>query len=247
MDKKAEKLVLDYQNDKQSIRLGAETKEDQVDEERIRMLKANELLEQDFLKLQEANSLEFEAMEMDEKEKDILWRKNNQLRRVRKKGFTVNELERIQERIKKVRYKVNIIKVVTLKSFDELDEVANQQKIQAELKNVKESTHLLNEKYDVLPDIASKLNADEKDDTLDNAKYKLVVKNAILSAKNEIRNDELMLQQKIFQQEEITTVKEMQILESKIEMAMAFMSSQKPFSYVYIKPSKKRKFLTRSG
>lgn len=247
MDKKAEKLVLDYQNDKQSIRLGAETKEDQVDEERIRMLKANELLEQDFLKLQEANSLEFEAMEMDEKEKDILWRKNNQLRRVRKKGFTVNELERIQEKIKKVRYKDNIIKVVTLKSFDELDEVANQQKIQAELKNVKESTNFMYEKYDVLPDIASKLNADEKDDTLDNAKYKLVVKNAILSAKNEIRNDELMLQQKIFQQEEITTVKEMQILESKIEMAMAFMSSQKSFSYVYIKPSKKRKFLTRSG
>ncbi len=229
MDKKAEKLVLDYQNDKQSVRLGAETKEDQVDEERIRMLKANELLEQDFLKLQEANSLEFDAMEMDEKEKDILWRKNNQLRRVRKKDFTVNELERIQERIKKVRYKENIIKVVTLKSFDELDEVANQQKIQAELKKVKESTNFMYEKYDVLPDIAGKLNANEKDDTIDNAKYKLVVKNAILSAKNEIRNDELMLQQKIFQQEEITTVKEMQILESKIEMAMAFMSSQNRF------------------
>ena len=103
MDKAAKKLVLDYQNDKQSIRLGAETKEDRVDEERIRMLKANELLEQDFLKLQEANDLEFEAQEMDEKEKEILWRKNNQLRRVRKKDFTEKELERIQERIKKVR------------------------------------------------------------------------------------------------------------------------------------------------
>ena len=103
MDKAAKKLVLDYQNDKQSIRLGAETKEDRVDEERIRMLKANELLEQDFLKLQEAKDLEFEAQEMDEKEKDILWRKNNQLRRVRKKDFTEKELERIQERIKKVR------------------------------------------------------------------------------------------------------------------------------------------------
>ena len=103
MDKAAKKLVLDYQNDKQSIRLGAETKEDRVDEERIRMLKANELLEQDFLKLQEANDLEFEAKEMDEKEKEILWRKNNQLRRVRKKDFTEKELERIQERIKKVR------------------------------------------------------------------------------------------------------------------------------------------------
>ena len=103
MDKAAKKLVLDYQNDKQSIRLGAETNEDRVDEERIRMLKANELLEQDFLKLQEANDLEFEAQEMDEKEKDILWRKNNQLRRVRKKDFTGKELERIQERIKKVR------------------------------------------------------------------------------------------------------------------------------------------------
>lgn len=103
MDKAAKKLVLDYQNDKQSIRLGAETNEDRVDEERIRMLKANELLEQDFLKLQEANDLEFEAQEMDEKEKDILWRKNNQLRRVRKKDFTEKELERIQERIKKVR------------------------------------------------------------------------------------------------------------------------------------------------
>jgi hypothetical protein len=103
MDKAAKKLVLDYQNDKQSIRLGAETNEDRVDEERIRMLKANELLEQDFLKLQEANDLEFEAQEMDAKEKDILWRKNNQLRRVRKKDFTEKELERIQERIKKVR------------------------------------------------------------------------------------------------------------------------------------------------
>ena len=112
-----------------------------------------------------------------------------------------------------------------MKSFDELDEVANQQKIQAELKNVKTSTNVLREKYDVLPDITSKLSEEKEDDALDNAKYKLLAKNAVLSAKNEIRKDELMLKQKINQQEELTKVKEMQILESKIEMGMAFLSS----------------------
>jgi hypothetical protein len=112
-----------------------------------------------------------------------------------------------------------------MKSFDELDEVANQQKIQAELKNVKTSTNVLREKYDVLPDITSKLSEEIEDDALDNAKYKLLAKNAVLSAKNEIRKDELMLKQKINQQEEITKVKEMHILKSKIEMGMAFLSS----------------------
>ena len=120
-----------------------------------------------------------------------------------------------------------------MKSFDELDEVANQQKIQAELKNVKSSTNLLREKYDVLPDIAAKLSEEKEDDALDNAKYKLLAKNAVLSAKNEIRKDELMLEQKINQQEEITKVKEMQILESKIEMGMAFMSSKNLLVYLH--------------
>ncbi|CAG5105933.1 Oidioi.mRNA.OKI2018_I69.chr1.g2584.t1.cds [Oikopleura dioica] len=214
MEKQDRRVVLNYQNDKQSIRMEAENKEDLVEEERVKMLKLNEILEEDFRRLQEAKGLDFEAQEMTEEEKDILWRKNNQLMKVSKKDFTERELDIIQQRIKKV-------------SFDELEEVTTQKKLEAEIKKVKASTSLLKEKYDVLPQIIEKSDSDADDDALEKAKYDIIAKNAIIAAKNEVKMDQLMQEQKLNQQEEMMTMKELQILESKVEMETKIIESLK--------------------